>query len=68
MIRVEINIDDLAKSDGDALTQFVIRRKLDEAGIPLGPWGTSTVTSGTLRWRDDIERDVRVIEWIGEKV
>jgi len=61
IIRVKINHLDFLKYTSDAETQFGFRMQLREAGIPLGPWGTSTVTKGTLTWWDiDL---YRIVEW-----
>ena len=59
--RVELDMHDLAQCRSEAEAQFVVRTKLRQAGIPIGPWGTSTVNRGILRWWDDWR--VRVVEW-----
>lgn len=61
IIRVELDMHDLARCRSEAEAQFVARMKLRQAGIPIGPWGTSTVEHGVLRWWDDLR--VRVVEW-----
>jgi hypothetical protein len=66
-VRVELNMLDACKSRcDDAMTQFLVRQALRDAGIPMGPWGSSTPERGTLSWWDDPVRDVRVIEWKDE--
>lgn len=62
IIRVELDMHDLARCRSEAEAQFIVRMKLRVAGIPIGPWGTSTVERGILRWRDDCH--VRVVEWL----
>ena len=61
IIRVKLNMEDLARYSSEAEAQFIVRMKLRQAGIPIGPWGTSTVERGVLRWWDDWR--VRVVEW-----
>lgn len=60
-IRVKLDMYDLARCHSEAEAQFVVRMKLKQAGIPIGPWGTSTVEHGILWWWDDWH--VRVVEW-----
>lgn len=62
-IKVEIPIDNLAACSGEAEAQFLVRRKLQDAGIPLGPWGTSRPARGVLQWRDDMDKQVLVVQW-----
>lgn len=61
IIRVKLDMHDLARCRSEAEAQFVVRLKLRQAGIPIGPWGTSTVERGVLRWWDDW--CVRFVEW-----
>ena len=61
IIRVELDMHDLAQCRSEAEAQFVVRMKLRQAGVPIGQWDTSTVERGILRWRDDWR--VRVVEW-----
>ncbi len=64
MVTVELNMHDFIDCRSDAMLQFVVRQKLREAGIPLGPWGTSLPKRGVLAWHDDRSRPgVRVVEW-----
>lgn len=62
IIRVELNMHDLALYRSEAEAQFAVRMKLKQAGIPIGAWDTSTVQRGILSWRDD-ERGIRIVEW-----
>jgi hypothetical protein len=64
MIRVELDMSHLAATARtEAMFQFAIRRQLASAGIPLGPFGSSAPARGVLSWRDDWDRDVRIVEW-----
>lgn len=62
-VTVRLSIKDAISTQNDAAFEFLCRQKLRAAGIPLGPWGTSTVTRGVLSWWDDCSTGERVIEW-----
>ena len=70
MIRVEIDMAEfVGLHGGEAEAQFLMRRRLEAAGIPLappGPGGTKPAR-GVLRWRDDYARDLRIVEWHDEE-
>ena len=61
MIRVELDLYNAIHLRSEAEVQFWVRQKLRTAGIPLGPWDTSTVQRGVLTWWDEPEH--RVFVW-----
>jgi hypothetical protein len=64
MTRVELDMRRLSVTTRDeAVLQFVVRRQLGDAGIPIGPWGSSAPARGVLSWHDDWEHGVRIVEW-----
>lgn len=61
MICVELDFYEAIHLRSEAEVQFWARQKLRTAGIPLGPWGTSTVERGVMTWWDEPER--RIVVW-----
>jgi hypothetical protein len=65
-ICVELDMFDLCmKCRNEDEMQFAARQTLRSAGIPVGKWGSSAPKYGTLCWRDDDLRGVRIVEWAG---
>lgn len=62
-IEVRISHYDMVKTGSAHNLQFVTRQMLKQQGIPIGHWGTDSVTSGTLEVFDDNVSGDRVIRW-----
>ncbi len=64
MVTVKFHMSESMDCKSPGVWQFLARQRLREAGIPIGPWGTSYAERGKLTWHyDRVCDDALIVEW-----